>query len=341
MRVETYDIDNPPAGGGTPEQRGAPAVQVHPTYLGVLSHFDAVDYYSGDDFVPQVPDNADPRRMPSATTQTGSFEMAPWAHHVMLELRDYANEGGQAARRRPQRPPGVHHRQPRQHAVGHRPVHLDAGQAVRLLSYPDGNSGDDDVAGTAFPAVAHDVERHVAELPLRDRPAGAGSARRSTPTSPTATPVLTDLPVAPKADGLFAGMGPITLDEGSTGDPNQATDGSALPQRKLPLRLRKLVGLQLQRAAAPRARRGRLPTPPRRRSPAAARSSRPDDAVTFGFGLEQVDEATRNELVKRSMAYLLADRPGHDEADDRRLEVPAGRLHGDARRSGRGGADRL
>ena len=27
--------------------------------------------------------------------------------------------------------------------------------------------------------------------------------------------------------------------------------------------------------------------------------------MTFGFGLEQVDEATRNELVKRSMAHLL------------------------------------
>ena len=29
------------------------------------------------------------------------------------------------------------------------------------------------------------------------------------------------------------------------------------------------------------------------------------DAVTFSFGLEQVDQATRNELVKRSLSYLL------------------------------------
>ena len=27
--------------------------------------------------------------------------------------------------------------------------------------------------------------------------------------------------------------------------------------------------------------------------------------MTFGFGLEQVDQATRNELVKRSLSYLL------------------------------------
>ena len=32
--------------------------------------------------------------MTSATAQTGSNEMAPWFHHAMLELRDYANEGG-------------------------------------------------------------------------------------------------------------------------------------------------------------------------------------------------------------------------------------------------------
>jgi hypothetical protein len=33
------------------------------------------------------------------------------------------------------------------------------------------------------------------------------------------------------------------------------------------------------------------------------------DAVTFGFGLEQVDQATRNDLVKRSLAYLLPATP--------------------------------
>ena len=35
------------------------------------------------------------------------------------------------------------------------------------------------------------------------------------------------------------------------------------------------------------------------------------DAVTFGFGLEQVDAATRSELLKRSLSYLRADHGRH------------------------------
>ena len=59
-----------------------------------MSHFDAVNYYTGDDFIPQDTTETNPRRIATATTQTGSQEMAPWAHKVMLELREYANNGG-------------------------------------------------------------------------------------------------------------------------------------------------------------------------------------------------------------------------------------------------------
>ena len=46
--VETYDIDNPPAGpDGSPGSKQL-------SDLGVLSHFDAVVYYTGDDLVPQA-----------------------------------------------------------------------------------------------------------------------------------------------------------------------------------------------------------------------------------------------------------------------------------------------
>ena len=31
---------------------------------------------------------------PAATAQTGNYEMASWAHKLMLDMRDYANEGG-------------------------------------------------------------------------------------------------------------------------------------------------------------------------------------------------------------------------------------------------------
>ena len=41
--VATYDIDNPPPTGGTPNGVVFPQIK-YPTYLGVLSHFDAVVY---------------------------------------------------------------------------------------------------------------------------------------------------------------------------------------------------------------------------------------------------------------------------------------------------------
>ena len=76
------------------ERRRCPQIK-YPTHLGVLSHFDAVNYYSGDDFVPQDVTNTDPRRL---TSRDGADRLArdgaAGSHKVMLELREYANEGG-------------------------------------------------------------------------------------------------------------------------------------------------------------------------------------------------------------------------------------------------------
>ena len=128
--VETFNIDAPPANGGSPNPVVRPQIK-YPTNLGVMSHFDAVNYYTGDDFIPQEATDTNPRRFASATAQTGSQEMAPWAHKVLLELREYANNGGKLV---------VDGRNVHQtftasgsslSATG--PVHLDAGQAVRLL----------------------------------------------------------------------------------------------------------------------------------------------------------------------------------------------------------------
>ena len=61
--VDTYNIDAPPPNGGSPNPVVRPQIK-YPTYLGVLSHFDAVDYYTGDDFgtivtaPPGLPGNA-------------------------------------------------------------------------------------------------------------------------------------------------------------------------------------------------------------------------------------------------------------------------------------------
>ena len=92
--VETYNIDAPPANGGSPNPVVRPQIK-YPTYLGVLSHFDAVNYYSGDDFAPQAATETNPRRMTSRDrVRPARRRWRRWAHNVMLELRDYANEGG-------------------------------------------------------------------------------------------------------------------------------------------------------------------------------------------------------------------------------------------------------
>ena len=71
--VETFDIDAPPANGGSPNPVPRPQIK-YPTYLGVMSHFDAVNYYTGDDFAPQdvsldrpAPSRRRRRRRPATT----------------------------------------------------------------------------------------------------------------------------------------------------------------------------------------------------------------------------------------------------------------------------------
>jgi hypothetical protein len=293
--VETFNIDAPP------QNAGSPAIK-YPTFLGVLSHFDAVNYYSGDDFAPEDPANSDPRRMTSATAQTGSQEMAGWAHHVMLELRDYANEGGKLI---------VDGRNVHQaFTTGSRGNTLTATgpytwtpDQLYGFKYLDNNAGDDDLPGTAFQrsrGISNDTWQNY--LGVIARQSGIGTSLN--PSQPDGNPVLTDLPIAPKAGGLFAGMAPITLDESSAGDPNQAADGSPLPQPKLPVRLRNWSAVSVNEPL----RRERVEADYDAASAQVAGggaiiSTR--DAVTFGFGLEQTSAATRKELFKRSLDYLL------------------------------------
>ena len=80
--VDTYNVDAPP---GTIK---------YPTFLGVLSHFDAVLYYTGDDLVPQDPGLTNYRRLSSATALTGDTLISQWGAKGWFNLRDYLNEGG-------------------------------------------------------------------------------------------------------------------------------------------------------------------------------------------------------------------------------------------------------
>jgi hypothetical protein len=300
--VETYNIDAPPVNGGSPNPVVWPQIK-YPTYLGVMSHFDAVNYYTGDDFAPQDVTNTNPRRMSSATGQTGSQEMASWAHKVMLELREYANNGGKLV-------------------VDGRNVHQPFTSTSASLSatgpytwtpdklfgffYPPNNEGDDDLPGTAWQrsrASSNDTWQNY--LGVIGRQSGIGVSLSNTANS--GNPNIAGAPVAAKAGGIFEGMDPVVLEQGSTDDPNQTATGDPLPLARIPARLRNWGPsneiLRAERVEADYATPVTFTT-----SGGAIISTR--DAVTFGFGLEQVtDEAQRNELVKRTMEYLLPATP--------------------------------
>jgi hypothetical protein len=297
--VATYDVDAPPANGGTPNGVVNPPIK-YPTYLGVLKHFDAVVYESGDDFVPQDITNTNPRRMTSATAQTGSQEMAGWFHHAMLELRDYANEGGKlivTGR-------GVH-QAPTAAANGAQTGNVSLGTTGpyswtpdKLFGffYPDNNAGDDDLAGTAFQrsrSSSNDTWGNY--LGVAGRQGGIGTTAAS----------FAAAPVAPKSGGLFDGMTAITVDSTAGNDPNQTTAGAPLPLAKIPLRLRNwaAAGATNEPLRAERVEADYTTTPAQNATGGAIISTR--DSVTFGFGLEQVDAASRGELLKRSLDYLV------------------------------------
>ena len=97
-------------------------------------------------------------------------------------------------------------------------------------------------------------------------------------------------------------MAPFAIEQGSADEPNQNADGTPNPQARLPLRLRNWgptnEPLRADTVQADFATPVTYTT-----GGGAIVSTR--DAVSFSFGLEQVDQATRNELVRRTMSYLL------------------------------------
>jgi len=295
--VDVFNIDAPPTNGGS----GTPVVRPqikYPTYFGVMKHFDAVNYYTGDDFIPQESTETNPRRFSSATAQTGSQEMAPWARKVLLELREYANNGGKLV-------------------IDGRNVHQTFTATGNSLSstgpytwtpdklfgffYPPNNTGDDDQPGTAWQrsrGISNDTWQNY--LGIVGRQSGTGVTLQNTVGS--ANPDIAGAPVAAKAGGIFAGMQPFTMNQSAGGEPNQAADGTSMQMARIPLRLRPWPGtnepLRAERVEADYATPVAYNT-----TGGAVISTR--DTVSFGFGLEQLDGATRDEVIKRTMSYLL------------------------------------
>jgi zinc carboxypeptidase/Big-like domain-containing protein len=280
--VEVFNADAPPLNAD------GVASPKNPGFLGVLNHFDAVLYYTGDDYIPQDASNTNGRYLPTASTVAGSTEMASWSFKAWIALRDYLNEGGKvlfAGRN------------------GHVPF-LGTSTGLNTYSglqyrtdqfygffYPPNNAGDDRRPHTAFQElvdVSNDVEQYYFGTVARQGGYGTTTFNASA--------------VNPAAGGLFDGMAPITLDTGSGNDPNQDVNGVAQPRAKSPTRLRTWSSVAVQKPFRQERVELDVANPPAQAG-GLALSTR--DTVVFGFGLEQVSAAVRNELVRRSLAYLL------------------------------------
>ena len=285
--VETFDVDAPPAGpGGEPTRRD-------PSFLGVLSHFDAIVWYSGDDFIPQETTETNARHLPSATQQSGSTILASWAHKTMLAMRDYLNEGGKAvvAGR------NIHQWPTQTRSLTDTPQYDWAPDQLPGFFYPPGNAGDDNMPGTAFQRyrdISNDTWQNY--LGAVGRQGGYGTS-----TFPAGTAVEIE------PGSMFEGIGTIAVDSGSGNDPNQDVNGVTQPRAKLPTRLYNWSGITPNEPL--RQERVELDLAGASTTQTGGVALSTADTVTFGFGLEQVPAATRNELVKRAMAHLLPTTP--------------------------------
>jgi Zinc carboxypeptidase/Bacterial Ig domain len=286
--VEVYNVDDPPLNAD-----GEPAPKAL-SHLGVLSHFDAVLYYTGDDFIPQDATNTDARHLatPTASEPSGSNEMSLWSFQGWIALRDYLNEGGKlvfAGRNA--------HNPFLDTSTGLNDLTDYAYRSPRVFGffYPPDNAGDDRRPHTAYQElidVSNDVEQYYfGAVALQG---GYGS------TQFNASRVL------PRAGSIFDGMGPIVVDTGSGNDPNQDANGVAMPRAKSPLRMRDWSGVAVQKPLRQETIALDVENPPSQ-SGGVALTTR--DTVVLGFGLEQVDGATRTELVRRSFAHLLPEGP--------------------------------
>jgi hypothetical protein len=311
--VETYDVDAPPAGPA-----GVAGSKILSS-LGTMSHFDAVLYYTGDDLVPQDLSEASPRRADTAAAAgtfglTGSLHLAQWGVRNMQQLRDYINERGKVviAGRNSQlafQSPSTGLQNYSGYGWWQDPAYG--------FNYPPNQAGNDDRPHTAYfreLEVSNDFGQYF--LGVAARQGGYG------------TTVLNGQAVNAASGGIFAGIGPIAIATGAgsapTQDPNEDAAGVDDPRAKAPMRLRAFSALTSQGTTIQRPFRqerveldyanGNGAAPPGNTPTSqlvnytngaggAAISTR--DTVTFGFGLEQVDETTRNTLVARTFGYLL------------------------------------
>jgi hypothetical protein len=295
--VETIDLDSPPAG----PDGAAGSKQL--SDLGVLSHFDAVLYYTGDDLLPQavgqgVTDTN--YRRGGTVSGTGTYVLTGSQHLTTTGvrnaqmLRNYMNEGGKVVFEG--RNPWV------QQTSTSTSLTTYSGytwwqEPVYGFTYPPDQAGDDDRPHTAFFREL-DISNDWSQwwLGVAARQGGVGTTTYNASA------------ITPGTDGFLAGMPAFTLDTGAgagdTLEPTQNADtGAAEPRLKSPTRLRNISSV----TAARPFRQERVEADYAGQTVAnggAIISTR--DSVSLGFGLEQIaDGSVRAELVRRVMGHLL------------------------------------
>ena len=180
----------------------------------------------------------------------------------MLELRDYANEGGKLL------VDGRNVHQPFT-STQRQPVGAPARTPGRRTSCSASTTRRTTRATTTCPAPPGSVRARSPTTRGRTTSASIGRSRRQ---RRHAAPKFDTAPVTPAAGSIFAGMTPFTLDT-AAGQPNQAPTAGGCRADQVAAAPAQLEQRLAQRAAA-RRRRCRPTTRPRpRRRPTAARSS--------------------------------------------------------------------
>ena len=251
--------------------------------------------------------------------------MAPWFHHAMLELRDYANEGGKlivAGRNVHQAPTGTTTRR------ATRACRPPARTRGRRTSCSASTTRTTTAATTTCRAprscarAARRTTRGRTTSASSGRQGGVGVARHRRTPAPRWR--RGRRPVRRHAGDHDRRRAPATT---RTRTPtarrcrrprprSACATGRAPRRRNEPLR-------------AERVEADYATTPAQNATGGAIISTR--DTVTFGFGLEQVDPTHPRRAAQAQPELPGADHGRHHAADDRRLQVAAGRVRGDAR----------
>ena len=258
----------------------------------------------GDDFVPQDSTETNPRRIATADDADRLARDGAVGAQGDARAARLRQQGRQAGRRRPQRPPDVHGTSASLSATG---PYTWTPDKLFGFYYPANNARRRRPArhGAAALAQHRPTTRGRTTSASIGRQSGVGVTRSTTANN--ARPGDRRLPGGAKAGGLFAGMAPFAHRQRPRRRPEPGRRRHAAPAAaKSPLRLRNWGADQ--RAAARRRRiEADYATPITYPTPPAARSSRRVTPSRSASASSRSTRPTRNELVQARHELPAAD----------------------------------